>query len=131
MVTVVPDTSEVAMLEHIVNKTANSDLVLRLYTNNYTPIETSIATDFIEAEGNGYFSITLTGSSWSVTSGNPCVASFVQQTFTFTGSLGSVYGFYVTRGNGDLMWAEKFASVVNVANNGDAIKVTLSFTLSD
>lgn len=131
MASLIPNDAEVNLIEAIVNKTSNSDLVLRLYTNNYTPLETDTVSNYTEASGNGYAAITLTGSSWSIAEGNPATATFAQQTFTFTGALGNVYGYYVTRGDGELMWAEKFSSVVDIQNNGDEIKITLQFTLKE
>ena len=126
MTLLVPDVGEGRMLRAIVNNTAPENLVLRLYTNNITPAETDTAGTYTEATGSGYASITLTGASWSFTQGAPSYASYAEQTFTFSGALGNVYGYYLTQlTSGILMWSERFPSApYNIVNNGDNIKVT-------
>jgi hypothetical protein len=103
---------------------------LRLYTNNITPGETDTAGTYTEAAGNGYAAITLTGGSWTVTEADPASAAYAQQTFTFTGALGDVYGYFVTQTtSGILMYAERFSGApINIANNGDQIKITPTIT---
>lgn len=131
MTLLVPNNGEGDMLKAIVNHTAAENLVLRLYTNNKTPAEGDVAADYTEASGNGYASVTLTGSSWTITEGAPGNAAYAQQTFTFTGALGNVYGYYLTRAtSGRIAWAEKFTDgPYNVTNNGDQIKITPQITL--
>lgn len=71
-----------------------------------------------------------TGSSlvWRISS----AATYAQQTFTFTGALGNVYGYYLNRTTGtDLMVAERFSDgPYNITANGDQIKVTPLISLS-
>lgn len=127
MALLVPNTGEVIALEALVNRTAPQNLVLRLYTNNITPGESDTAATYTEAAGFGYASITLTGSSWAAaTPGAPSSISFAQQTWTFTGNLGNVFGYYLTQvTSGTLVYAERFSDgPYNIVNNGDQIKVT-------
>jgi len=55
---------------------------------------------------------------------------------TFTSTAGSqnqnIYGYYVTRATGpEVVFAELFTDgPYNIANNGDAIKITLNFTMA-
>lgn len=130
MALVVPNGGEVIALSYLVNKSSPENLVLRLFTNNKTPAEADAVGDYTEATGSGYASITLTGASWTVTPGAPSSAAYAQQTFTFTGALGNVYGYYLTRlTTGDLVYAERFSDgPYNIANNGDQIKVTPTIT---
>ncbi len=123
-----PDTGENLALEMIVNKTAPQNLVLRLFTSNTTPGESDTAGTYTEATGNGYSAITLTGASWGSASGGSI--AYAQQTFTFTGALGNVYGYYVTQASsGTLVYAERFTDgPYNIANNGDQIKITPTIT---
>ena len=125
-----PNQGEQIALEYIVNKNGDtSNLTLRLFTNNHTPDEADTESDYTEASGFGYSAISLTGSSWTITPGDPTTASYAQQTFTFTGALGNVYGYYLTRNSdGKLVYAEEFASPDNVQNNGDQIKITPQIT---
>src|SRR5574343_813498 len=128
MALVFPDVGENKALEHLVNKTAPENLVLRLFTSNTTPAEGDTAGTYTEASGSGYASITLTGASWGAASGGSI--AFAQQTFTFTGALGNVYGYYYTEvTSGVLIAAERFSDgPYNVANNGDHIKITPTIT---
>lgn len=130
MALVFPDVGENKALEHLVNKTAPENLVLRLFTSNTTPAEGDTAGTYTEASGSGYASITLTGASWGAASGGSI--AFAQQTFTFTGALGNVYGYYYTEvTSGVLIAAERFSDgPYNVANNGDQIKITPTITAS-
>jgi hypothetical protein len=49
----VPDVGENKILEHLVNKTAPENLVLRLYSNNITPSDTDTAGTYTEAAFTG------------------------------------------------------------------------------
>ena len=131
MAVVVPNAAEDVMLQNILNKTAPQNQTLKLYTNNVTPGEGDTESAYTEASGNGYAAKTLTGSSWSITPGAPSEASYAQQTWTFTGNLGNVYGYFVVQTtSGKIMWAERFSDgPYNVVNNGDTVSVTPKLTL--
>ncbi len=123
MALVVPSAAEERMLDTIVNFVAPETLVLKLYTNNYTPVEASLFSNFTEATGFGYAAVSLTAGNWVTTQGNPSTAAYPQVTFTFTGALGNVYGYYITQTtSGIAMWAELFTDgPYNIVNNGDQI----------
>lgn len=131
MALVVPNGSEAQMLNYILNKTTPEDLTIRLYSNDITPGETDVVGTYTEVTGGGYSSISLTPASWTVTPGNPSSGEHTQVTWTFTGSVGLVYGYYITRDStSDLFWAERFTSgPFNIQNNGDEIRVTPRLTL--
>lgn len=69
---------------------------------------------------------TGTGLAWWI----PSIASYAEQTFTFSGALGNVYGYYVTLdADSKYQFGEKFSDgPYNIQNNGDSIKVTPKFT---
>ena len=117
-------------LEALVNKTAPQTLILWLYTNNYTPVEASTEANFTEASGFGYASVSLTPASWTASGSAPTQLAYPQVTFTFTGALGNVYGYYLTQTtSGKAVWAERFSDgPYNMNNNGDQIKVTVQIT---
>ena len=131
MALVVGNTAEVIMLDYILNRDAPEDLVIRLYSNDQTPVEADVIGDYTEVTGGGYASVALTSGSWSITPGDPSVADYPQVTWTFTGSVGNVYGYYVNRTTGgELMWAERFTNgPFNIQNNGDEIRVTPRLSL--
>ena len=132
MTLVVPNQGEVIALKALLNHTAPQNLDLRLYTSNTTPSETDTEVTYTEAVGHGYAAIQLTAADWVVTEGDPSVAEYPDQTFTFTGALGGVYGYYITqRISGKLVWAERFSNgPYSIANNGDTVKITPAITLS-
>lgn len=132
MALVLCNNGESLALKALLNHTAQSEnLVLKLYTNDITPGETDTAGTYTEATGYGYASKSLTGASWTVTPGAPTEASYAQQTWTFTGALGNVYGYFIIRATtADLVWAERFTNgPYNVQNNGDEIKITPKITI--
>lgn len=131
---VVPDAAEVVWLKNVLNHTAPQNLVLKLYKNNHNPAEGDTESDYTEADFTGYSALTLTGSSWSVSSsGGVTTASYAQQTFTSSAdqSTQSVYGYYLVQASsGKIMWAEKFSDgPYPISFNGDDIKVTPKVTL--
>ena len=134
MALVVPNASEVIMLNYILNIDAPENISIRLYANNVIPDENSTVATFTEvANGLGYTTggQSLTPGSWSVISGNPSQAEHTEVTWTFTGAAGNIYGYYVTRDTGgELLWAERFTNgPFNITTNGDEIKITPRLTL--
>lgn len=105
------------------------NLVLKLFTSNITPSESDVPslTKYFEPYGvgntNGYgyapytgypncvnnrtdqdyssqTGILLNGSRWRINQiGSGTTATYPEQTFTFTGDAGDIYGYYVTRAN--------------------------------
>lgn len=110
------------------------NLTLKLYTNNYTPLDTSVAGDFTEASGGGYAAKTLSNASWVVTTGNdPSDAVYAEQTWTFTGLLAgsaTVYGYFIVDADGILLLGEKFDYSFTPAKNGDQLRLTPKAQLS-
>ena len=126
-----PNNGEGDALQYLVNRAAPENLVLRLYTSNTTPAETDTDATYTEATGFGYAALTLTGASWGAPSeGAPSSIAYAQQTFTFTGALGNVYGYYLTRAtSGRIAFSERFSDgPYNIVNNGDQIKITPTIT---
>jgi hypothetical protein len=112
----------------------SKDLTLKLYTNNYIPLDTSVAGDFTEASGGGYSAATLANGSWTVDTGhNPSDAVYAEQTWTFTGALSAsatIYGYFVVDADGTLILAEKFDYSFTPAKNGDQLRLTPKIQLS-
>lgn len=118
-------------LQYFTNRAAPENLVLRLYTNNVTPAEADTAASYTEAVGFGYAAVTLAGASWDAPSeGAPSSIAYAQQTFNFSGALGNVYGYFLTRASsGRVALAERFTDgPYNIVNPGDAIKITPTIT---
>lgn len=131
MALLMPNRGEVITLAGIVNKSSAGspqNLILRLFTNNYTPVDGSTEDNFTQATFSGYYPRTLTGSSWTITSGAPSYATYAIQTFTAaSGSQNqNVYGYYlIQQTSGWIMWAERFSDAPYLVNDlADYIKVT-------
>jgi hypothetical protein len=139
MALVLADVGADQILKSYFNKTqpaGGNNLTLRLFVNNVTPNATGgdTAATYTEAAGGGYAAVTLTAGSWTVTPANdPSDAIYAQQTFTFTGPLTTnttIYGYYVTDGDGVLIFSERAGSSFQPANNGDTYKITPKFQMS-
>jgi len=131
MALLAPDGGEDLMLKLITANAASEVLRLVLYTTAVTPAEGDTKATYIHAVGSGYANVVLANTSWTYTPGAPSQAAFPQQTFTFSGALGNVFGYYVVNNvTEDLYWAEEFTNgPYNIQNNGDEIKVTVIVTL--
>lgn len=127
---IVANAAELFILGYVLNKQVPEDLDIRLYVNDYIPTEADTVANFIEAVGGSYAKIDLVPSSWAITPGNPSVAQHPQVSWTFTGAVGQIYGYYVTRRtSNDLVWAERFTNgPYNIQSNNDQIRVTPRLT---
>ena len=110
------------------------NLTMKLFVNDYTPVDTSVAGSFTEAAGGGYAAKTLTNGSWTVTPANdPSDAVYAEQVWTFTGALtgnATIYGYFIVNADGTLIYAERLSAGFQPANNGDQLKITPVFQLS-
>jgi len=137
MALVLADLGAATILDAFFNNSwpaGGKDLTLKLYTNDYTPLDTSTAGSFTEAAGGGYATKTLSNGSWTQSQvSNIEQVAYAQQTITFTGALNgsaTVYGYFVVDADGVLVYGERFATAFQPTSNGDAIKVTPLFQMS-
>lgn len=136
MALVVPDVSEIILLQYIVNITTAGDPVLHLYTNDLTPAEATpgpgTAGGPTEATEAGYAAITLTGSNWTTTQASG-VTTAVHPGVTFSFTTGSEpYGYYVTDTGGTpaMLWIERFSGApFTLPDGGGDIAITPKITL--
>jgi hypothetical protein len=132
MAVVVPNLGAQEILSRALNKTATADLTLKLFENNYTPIETSAVGDFTEATFTGYSSQSIPGSGATITNADPSEASWAAKVFTSSAAQSkNVYGYYVVNAGGTIcLWAERFTDgPYAITNNGDTVTVTPKLTL--
>jgi hypothetical protein len=137
MALVIPQEAITDSMEAFTNKTAPEDIVLRLYTNDATPVSASTATDFTEASGSGYDGITLTPANWSaVVPGDeltPSTTTYPAVTFTFSAAHSGVYGYYATRAtSGRLAFAKRFTNApFSIPGAGSTIEVNLTLAATE
>jgi hypothetical protein len=124
---------EQTALQNLVNSTAPQTLVLKLYTNNVTPTELDVASNYTELSGYGYTSTTLIPGNFTFAQGSPTTATYPQITYTFTGAAGYIYGYFVVQQSSNtLMFANRFTNApIQISNNGDQIRVTLTIQLAN
>jgi hypothetical protein len=131
---VVPNPSEVKLLEFALGFSTPGNQLLKLFTNNVTPGDTDTAATYTEMSTQNYAAKTLNKANWSIASSSGVgTASYAAQTWTFDGSGGAttVYGYYVVDATtGTLLWSELFNSPKVVQYAGDQIVITPAFTLS-
>lgn len=131
MALVITDTGKELALGYLIGRTTSTQgLTLKLYTNNVAPsVSTTNEGLTYLASGSGYAPVNLTPSSWVVDGSS---AAYPQQTWTFTGPVGNVYGYAVTTQSSNiLVMAEKFSDgPYNILSSGDIIRVTLSISLN-
>ena len=125
MALLVPDVGENEIAKRFLN---SENSVLKLYTNDYTPVEGSTVGSFIECAVAGYAEKTLTASSWSIISDT---GSYAEQEFLPTTAV-SCYGYFVTNAAETIvLWAERFTSApFTMPAGGGSIKVTPSITVA-
>lgn len=118
----VPTASQVDMLSDILR----DPCTVRLYVNEIGPEPT--AADFVEPQGGGYVGKSMRAAGWDMTRA-PEEATYPKQTWTFTGPVGVVRGYYVTRNtDGRLRWFEPLSGgPMRIVNDGDQISVAVSF----
>jgi len=128
MTLLVPDVGEVLLLSYALNKIApGASVKLKLFTNDYTPVEGSVIASFTEAVAAGYAAIDLAMADWTVeTDTGVTTAAQPQKTFTFTAA-STNYGYYITdiAGTG-LLWAERFDDAPHtIPSGGGTEKITV------
>lgn len=124
MALVVPNASEVEMLNRIVTYEGSK---LKLYTNNYTPVEGSTVGNFIECAAAGYAAKSLATGSWSTATGGggTSASTYAEQEFAIATAV-SCYGYFITNSAASvLLWAEIFTGApFTLPAGGGSIKVT-------
>jgi hypothetical protein len=132
MALVIPNASEVKLLNNLLNISAPTNTILHLYSNNLTPSSTTVIGDVTETASGGYAAITLTSSSWTVATsgGGITTASYAERTFNITTSA-TIYGYYITNLAGDLLWLERFtAAPFQLPGSGGQVLITSQLSLN-
>lgn len=131
MALVIPNEGEVHCLDSWLETTTPEAQDLRLYVNDITPGETDTVATYTEASGGGYAEKALVRATWNAASaGAPSSKGYPEQTWSFSGSPGLVYGYYVVAVTlEDLMWAENVFASGQAFGNGDEFRLTLQITM--
>ena len=116
--------------ERFTHTVSNSDLVLRLYVNNHTPVQTDTHSAFTICTLSGYADATLTGSSWtgSLVS-HQWQANYPTVTFTFSAYGGgtTIYGVLLEDGSNNTYLAGLLDTPFAVPSAGGSLNVTPAY----
>lgn len=127
MALLVPDAGEVQMLTMALKKATVETQTIKLFVNNYTPVEGSVASSFTEMTTHGYAAKTLARADWTIaTNAGVSDATNLLQTWTFTAAAAViVYGYFIIETTSAIiLWAELFPTPQTIQNAGDQIKIT-------
>ena len=133
MALIVPDISEPFLLAMIKNELNFGGMTLKLYKNNYTPVDASLLANFTEADFSGYAAASPVMGIPVEVANKAVMQDTSSRTFTHNGggTSNTVYGYFVLSNPGpDLVWAERFPAGITMAANGDQISIQLQFTLN-
>jgi hypothetical protein len=130
MALIIPNSGKEQLLKYFLGvDTTVENIVLKLFSNDVDPNSDTVSTDFTTPTvSNGYDSIVLSTSSWSIVDG---IALYPQQSWNFTGAIGNVYGYFLTTQTSDtLLLTERFSNApYNVLSSGDVINVTINLNI--
>jgi hypothetical protein len=132
---VIPSASEKDILDFALGTATPGNQKMKLYVNDVTPDDASVAATFTEMSTLTYAEKALVKANWvsaAGAAGQPAASAYAQQAWAFgAGAAVTVYGYYVVDATtGRLLWAERFANPKLVGNAGDQILITPSMTLS-
>lgn len=103
---------ESALMNGFLPRFAPYPALVHLYTNDYTPVVTSVAGDFAEPAWPGYAAQPIGGWDGPNFAAGQAFSTDTPNVWTraeFPGSLVNVYGYYVTDAGGTVLFAERFA----------------------
>lgn len=124
---VVPDSKgEFMLLQYMMGVASVDAKVLKLFSNDVTPVDTSVVGDLTEVStGTGYAAITLVSANWTTTQASGVTtAVYSERTFTFTTAATS-YGYFVTDTSGNLLWLERFTGApFSIPSGGGTISIS-------
>lgn len=125
MAIVLPDVSEQEWLKRVLKDVNNQ--TLKLFVNDYTPVEGTLVANLTEMSTHGYAAKTLDKTLWTIaTVSNVTSATHQQQTWNFTNAASvTVYGYYIVDAvTGTLLYAERFTYPQVVTGTDTPIKLT-------
>lgn len=132
---VTPNEGELELLDKMLKDALSVDenYLLKLYNNDYTPVQGSTGTNFTAATFTNYATKTLVRGSWgaATTVSNKASSTYATAQVWTCGATGdTVYGYWVEGAtSGKVFFAERFASAKTLADT-DTLTITPVFTLN-
>ncbi len=106
---------------------------VHLFTNNYTPLPTSVVGDFTEAAYVGYAAGVVAGWTANDIQADGTVTTDSTNVMPFVGPVGgagpTVYGYYVLSAGGGtpLIYATRFTAPVALLDNNDVLNLVATY----
>jgi len=127
----VPDAGELLLLGYLRSQFNGVACRCRLFQNDKVPADADVASNYTEATFTSY--AFQNAQSWVAPTSSGGVAQITHPTLTWTvGAVGvgnQIYGYYITDGTGQLLWAERDPNApINMAATGNTYAVTLALT---
>lgn len=118
---VIPNEGKILAVERWLapDPTTGETWVVGLFQNNYTPVDATVAGDFVPASFTGYAPVNITEGNWgagAITSNVAYSTSSVSPLYTCTaGASQTIYGWYaVGLSTGKCLAAERFAASITI-----------------
>lgn len=130
---IVPAIAESILLDYITSFAVSDGWQLRLYKNNYTPVDSSTFLNFVECNFQDYAAIDL--DSWSAATQDGAGNSYAEHAMeTFVkgtgGTTNQAFGYYVTNSDPQVLWAERFdPGPIDFLVAGDSLDITARLRL--
>lgn len=128
----VPNDSEIRLLDYLGTVFNADPTQIHLFQNNHTPADGDTVADYTECTFSGYLVKTLLAWSAAATVSGRAEITEALQTWGHTGGAtgNNVYGYYITDFAGNLLWAELDpAGPVLMDSSGQTYSVLPRFTL--
>lgn len=136
MAGILPTEGEDRLLSRALGTTVpvDGDITLKLFVNDYTPVDASVNGDFTEMSTNAYAAKVLAQESWTVAQATGVAeGTYAQQAWTFDDTGGfptTIYGYWLVDEDDVVVGAERFATSYVVTEIGDVLRITPTLTLS-
>jgi hypothetical protein len=118
--------------KRLIGRSASTNLVMKLYSNERVPGKSDTITEFTEVTGGGYAAIEILEADWSIDNSTGVTILSVTKNFHFTGVVAVVYGVYLTNLAGTKI-IDAFAltdAPVAIGGGGGDIEVTFNIKLN-
>jgi hypothetical protein len=124
---------QIELLSYALNNQTPSDMLLHLYSNNWSPNYTDTLTNYTEVSVSGYVPMVLNGGMWTIGLNDSGIvaATYPMQTFPFSTSV-TAFGYYITdNAITTVIFAEMFSNPpFYLSSSGGNIKITPTVTFN-
>ena len=113
MALIIPNAAKVFMQKIWTGEIANSQLKVKLFKNDYTPVAGTVLANLTEADFTGYAvqNVNNPATQAALDVNNRAVTFWDLVSWTKNGATGNtIYGYWVVDNAGNFLWVERFVS---------------------